>query len=211
MARLIWSAVGDHFYEIGVDRGVLYVGSAPGVAWTGLISVDEAPSGGDAKPYYVDGFKYLNIPASEEFEATISAFYRPDEFAVCDGTASIQNGLFVTQQPRKPFSLSYRTMVGNDTEGNDHAYKIHVVYNALATPSNRANNTLGDSADPSAFSWSITTMSTIVSGFKPTSHFVIDSRFAPTELLSELEDILYGTDFESALLPTPTELIAIFA
>lgn len=211
MPRLDWTAVGERFYETGVDRGVLYADAFAGVAWTGLISVDESPTGGEAKPYYIDGVKYLNISSAEEFEATINAFYRPYEFGLCDGIASIQNGLFVTQQPRKSFGLSYRTMIGNDVDASDHAYKIHLVYNALAAPSSRSNNTLGDSADPADFSWEITTLPPAITGYKPTSHFVIDSRFTSSGLLSTLEDILYGNDVESARLPTPTELIAIFA
>lgn len=210
MPRLTWSAVGERFYETGVDRGVLYVNGIYGVAWTGLTSVAESPSGGEARPYYIDGVKFLNISSAEEFEATINAFYRPLEFGPCDGTASIQNGLFVTQQPRKSFGLSYRTKLGNDVDGSDHAYKIHLVYNALAAPSERSNNTLGDSADPSVFSWAITTLPPSITGFKPTAHLVIDSRSTDPSVLSNVEDILYGNEANTAHLPSPDELIAIF-
>lgn len=210
MPRLSWSATGERFYETGVDRGVLYVGTNPGVAWTGLTSVSESPSGGEPKAYYIDGIKYLNLSSAEEFEATINAFNSPSEFGPCDGTVSIQNGLFVTQQPRKPFGLSYRTKVGNDIDGSDHAYKIHLVYNALAAPSERSNNTVGDSTEPNSLSWSITTLPPLVTGFKPTAHFLIDSRLTSQEVLIEVEDILYGSDANSPRLPSAQELIDLF-
>lgn len=210
MPRLSWGDVGEKFYETGVDRGVLYVSGEPGVAWIGLTSVDESPSGGEAKPYYIDGVKYLNLSAAEEFEATINAFNSPNLFWACDGIASVQNGLFVTQQPRKQFGLSYRTVVGNDVNGPDHAYKIHLVYNALAGPSSRNNATLGDSSDPTTFSWSITTLPPSIIGYKRTSHLVIDSRLTDPEVLTEVENILYGNDSDSSNLPSPDDLIAIF-
>lgn len=210
MARLDWSAVGERFYETGVDRGVLYVGNIPGVAWTGLTSVSESPTGGDAKAYYIDGVKYLNLSSAEEFEATIEAFASPPEFGPCDGTVSVQNGLFVTQQPRKPFGLSYRTRIGNDIDGTDHGYKIHLIYNALAAPSSRPNNTMGDSTDPISFSWSITTLPPSFTGYKPTAHFLIDSRMTPKETLIEIEDILYGSDASAPRLPFAQEVVDIF-
>lgn len=210
MPRLSWDAVGQRFYETGVDRGVLYVEANPGVAWTGLTSVSESSSGGEAKAYYIDGVKYLNISSAEEFEATLEAFASPSEFGPCDGTVSVQNGLFVTQQPRKSFGLSYRTKIGNDTDGTDHGYKIHLVYNALAAPSDRANKTMGDSTDPLGLSWTITTLSPVVTGFKPTAHFVIDSRFTPTEILIEVEDTLYGNDANAPRQPPAQELTDIF-
>ena len=211
MARLDWNATGVRFYETGVDRGVLYVGDAPGVAWTGLTSINEAPTGGDARAFYIDGVKYLNLASSEEFEATINAFSSPPEFGPCDGTVSIQNGLFVTQQPRKQFGFSYRTKIGNDTDGAEHAYKIHLVYNALAKPSSRDNGTMGDSTDPTGFSWAITTLPPSMTGYKPTAHMVIDSRYTLASTLVTVEDILYGSDTNSPRLPSPDELIAIFA
>lgn len=210
MPRLSWGAVGEKFYETGVDQGVLYVSGEPGVAWVGLISVDESPSGGEARPYYMDGVKYLNLSVAEEFEATLNAFNSPLLFGPCDGVVPIQNGLFVTQQARKQFGLSYRTRVGNDIKGSDHAYKIHLVYNALASPSSRNNVTLGDSSEPSTFSWAITTLPPSITGYKRTSHLVIDSRVTDPELLSEVEDILYGNDSDAPSLPTPDELIVIF-
>jgi hypothetical protein len=209
VARLNWSVIGERYYETGIDQGVLYVGE-DGIAWPGLISVTESPSGGDPKPFYLDGIKYLNISAAEEFEATINAFFAPTEFNACDGTVSIHNGLFATQQPRKPFGLSYRTRVGNDIDGADYAYKIHLVYNALSAPTDRDNSTLSNSIDPSKYSWAITTTPPMGSGVKPTAHFVIDSRFTDSTLLASVEDILYGNEIGSSRLPSATELIDLF-
>jgi hypothetical protein len=192
VARLDWTAVGERFFETGVDRGVLYIDGAPGVAWTGLTGVEEATIGGDSQGFYIDGVKYLNRLKSEEFEATITAYTYPDEFGQCDGTASIGNGLFARHQRRKPFGFSYRTMVGNDIDGVEHAYKVHLVYNALAQPSGASNKSLSDSADVSDFSWHITTKPSLVKNFAPSAHYVIDSREVPDGLLGLVEDILYG-------------------
>lgn len=211
MTRLDWNAPGTRYYETGVDRGVLYVGSDPGVAWTGLISVSENPSGGEPKPFYIDGIKYLNLSTAEEFEANLSAFSSPAEFGPCDGVRSIQNGLFVTQQSRKQFGLTYRTKVGNDTQGVDHAYKIHLVYNALSGPSNRASNTESESPDPTTFQWNITTLAPAITGYRPTAHLVVDTRYTDPEVLLELEDLLYGNESGAPSLPTPDELIVIFS
>lgn len=210
MARLAWSTAGSRFYEAGVDQGVLYVGAAAGVPWIGLISVDENPSGGEAKPYYIDGIKYLNLSNTEEFEATIKAYTYPVEFSQCDGTARIRNGLFFGQQQRKPFGFSYRTMVGNDTDGSGHGYKIHLVYNALAAPSSRSASSYADSIDPSEFSWALTTKSRPVSGRSPTAHVIVDTRYTHPVTLAAVEDILYGSADAVARLLTPQELLAIF-
>jgi hypothetical protein len=211
MARVIWGARGERFYETGTDRGVLYLGTNPGVAWNGLISVKENPSGGGAKPFYIDGFKYLNVAESEEFEASIEAFSSPAEFGICDGTISVRNGLFVTQQTRKPFGLCYRTKLGNDTEGVDHGYKLHLVYNALAAPSSRSNTTLNESIDPTTLNWSISTMPPLLSGYKASAHLVIDSRLTDPAILVQVEEILYGTSVSQASFPTPSEFISIFS
>lgn len=208
MARMNWNASGERYYENGVDRGVLYVDGL-GVAWTGLISVAEAPSGGGPRPYYLDGIKYLNIAAAEEFVATVNAFNAPAEFGVCDGIATVHNGLFATQQPRKPFGMSYRTLVGNELN-QDAGYKIHLVYNALAAPSERPNSTINDSPEPGAFSWGITTLPPAITGFKPTAHFVVDTRYADSLAVAELEDILYGSEEADAIQPTVAELVALF-
>lgn len=210
MTRLTWGAIGERYFETGVDRGVLYVGSEEGVPWNGLVSVSESPTGGDAQPFYIDGVKYLDHKASEEFEATIEAYTYPDEFSVCDGTASVSNGLFATQQKRKPFGLCYRTRVGNDVDGIDHAYKLHLVYNAKVAPSSRASTTVSESIAPDNFSWAITTTPPFIRGHRPTAHFVIDSRETTAHLMSRIEDVLYGTADEAARLPTLPELVYIF-
>lgn len=210
MSRLTWGAPTERFFETGVDRGVLYVGVAAGVPWNGLVSVSEAPTGGEAKPAYLDGVKFRNVASSEEFEATLEAFAAPKEFGPCDGTQSIQNGLFATQQPRRSFSLSYRTKVGNAVEGSDHAYKIHLVYNALAAPAQRNNTTLSDSQGLNALSWSLTTLPPSLTGYKPTSHWVIDSRTTPAGLLAAVEDIIYGSESAAPRMPLVSELITLF-
>src|SRR6478735_3456324 len=148
MTRLTWGDTGRRYFEAGTDRGVLFVGNNPGVPWNGLKSVSESPSGGEPKAYYVDGFKYLNVASAEEYAATIEAFSAPAEFGVCDGSMMLGNGLFATQQPRRPFHFTYRTRVGNDLEGVDHGHKIHLIYNALARPSSRNNQTHGSSINP---------------------------------------------------------------
>lgn len=207
--RLEWNAVGTRFYEAGVDQGVLYVADQPGVVWTGLTSVEEAPSGGEAKAYYIDGVKYLNIATAEEFGATINAFTYPDEFAECDGTSRVRPGLMLTQQRRKQFGLSYRTTVGND-QSPTYGYKIHLVYNALASPSQRSHSTINESTDPSEFSWTLTTRPPVMPGFKRSSHIVIDSRDVHPARMKAVEDILYGSDLEAARLPDLAELVDIF-
>lgn len=210
MSRLNWGAVGERFYETGVDRGVLYVTGQPGVPWNGLTSVLEAPTGGEATPFYIDGVKYLNVASAEEFEATITAFTYPDEFYLCEGSVSAFNGLFVTHQPKRTFGMSYRSKIGNDVEGPDHGYKLHIIYNALAEPSQRSNTTINGSSAPSDFSWKVTTCPPVVPGYKRTAHFFIDSRFTDPVSLSAIEDVLYGSDSNSAHLPTPLELFNIF-
>lgn len=210
MTQLVWDTVGERFYETGVDRGVLYLDNA-GFSWSGLISVQENSSGGDPQPYYVDGYKYVNLASSEEFEATIEAYSAPQEFGVCDGTVEIYNGLSVTQQRRKSFGLSYRTMIGNDVDGPDHGYKIHIVYNALAAPSERSNQTIKEAPEPTTLSWAITTTPPRLTALKPSAHFVIDSRRTDPGVLSDLEDILYGTLSTDPDFPTPEELVELFS
>lgn len=210
MTRLTWGAVGERFFEAGVDRGVLFVGDAEGVPWNGLVSVNEAPSGGDVTPSYIDGIRYLNQVSAEEFAATIEAYTYPDEFEQCDGTVPVKNGLFGTQQKRKPFSLSYRTKIGNDVDGIKHGYKIHLIYNATAAPTPRSNKSVGDTIEPDNFSWALSTIPELFRGRRPTSHFVIDSRDTPQGLLIQIEDVLYGTDVEASRLPSVPELIYIF-
>jgi hypothetical protein len=210
VARIAWNAVGERRFETGVDRGVLYVENEDGVPWNGLTSVSEDPDGGEATPYYIDGVKYLNHMSQEDFKATINAYTYPDEFGVCEGTAPVGNGLFVTQQTRKSFGLSYRTMVGNDVEGVDHAYKIHLIYNAMAETSDREHESLSDDVEAAEFSWNLVTTPPTFTGYRPTAHFVIDSREVPSDLLTSIEDILYGSQGETARLPSVPELLFLF-
>lgn len=209
MTRLAWDVTGSRFYESGVDRGVLYIGGT-GFAWPGLTTVSESPKGGEAKPFYIDGFKYLNLAASEEFEASIEAFSAPPEFAPCEGVNTMYSGLLITQQPRRSFGFSYRTKVGNDIDGLDHAYKIHLVYNALAAPSERTYSTVNDQVEAPTRTWDLTTLAPKIYGYRPTAHFVIDSRTTPEATMVALEDILYGTVVTSARMPTVTELMTLF-
>lgn len=209
MARLTWDAVGERFYYAGLDRGVLYLPDVAGVPWSGLISVDENPSGGGARPFYIDGVKYLNLSASEEFEATINAYTYPDEFSECDGMATVRPGMFLTQQPRAEFGLSYRTLVGNEVEGTDLGYKVHIVYNALAAPSPWVNKTLDNSVAPSTFSWALTTRPAETDGYKLSSHVILDSRDMQREHLQFIENILYGDEVDAARLPTFDEILEI--
>ena len=210
MARLNWGVVAERFFETGVDHGVLYTGDGIGVPWNGLTSVNETPTGGDPKPAYIDGRKFRNIASSEEFKATIEAFAAPKEFGPCDGSRSIQNGLIATQQPRQAFNFSYRTLIGNPIEGAEFGYKIHLVYNALAGPAQRTNGSIKDSTEASRLSWAITTLPPSLSNYKATSHFVIDSRETPSGLLADVEDILYGTEINSARMPLVSELVTMF-
>lgn len=209
MTRLTWGDVGTRFYETGADRGVLYLPGEPGVVWNGLTAVKESVSGGEPSAFYLDGIKYLNVAAAEDFQATLEALSAPSEFGVCDGTAQIANGLFITHQPRKTFGLSYRTKIGNDVDGVDHAYKLHLVYNCLAAPSERNNSTISDTLSPLALSWSITTVPKYISGNKPTAHLILDSRLIDPEDLEEIENLLYGTDIFIPSLPSPDELVEI--
>ena len=212
MTRLVWGETGTRNFEAGVDRGVLYPpSSSVGVPWNGLTSVNERPLGGDSSPYYHDGVKYMQIARAEEFEATIEAYSAPSEFASCDGTSAIYLGLYLTQQPRKQFGFSYRTLIGNDLDSTSHGYKIHIVYNALAKPSSRANYTISNSPDAMSLSWDITTVPIAITGFKPTSHIVISSLVATSAHLIAVENILYGTSGVSPKLITVAELIAIFS
>lgn len=210
MARVSWSDVGQRFYEAGTDRGVLFVPGQDGVPWNGLIGVNESPTGGEPKAYYSDGYKYLNLASAEEYVATIRAYASPREFDICDGTAPIHNGLFATQQTRKSFGLTYRTLVGNDTDGLGHGYKIHLVYNALAASADRAYETRGSNSTPLVMSWTISTLAPIVVGVRPTAHFVIDSRRTPPLLLEAIENILYGTEATVSRLILPQELVDMF-
>ena len=213
MAKLVWDKTGDRLYETGVKNGVLYIPTAgvysKGVAWNGLTAVTESPSGAEATALYADDTKYLSLMSTEEFGATIEAYTYPDEFAACDGSAELADGVMIGQQKRSTFGLCYKTIIGNDTEGNDHGYKLHIIYGALAKPSERAYESINDSPDAITFSWEITTTPVNVTGAKPTASLVIDSTKADPSKLAALEDILYGKDGEPAnepRLPLPDEI-----
>ena len=213
MAKLVWDKTGDRLYETGVKNGVLYIPTAgvysKGVAWNGLTAVTESPSGAEATALYADDTKYLSLMSTEEFGATIEAYTYPDEFAACDGSAELADGVMIGQQKRSTFGLCYKTTVGNDTEGNDHGYKLHIIYGALAKPSERAYATINDSPEAITFSWEITTTPVNVAGAKPTASLVIDSTKADPSKLAALEDILYGKYGEPGnepRLPLPDEI-----
>ena len=213
MAEPVWDKTGDRLYETGVKNGVLYIPTAgvysKGVAWNGLTAVTESPSGAEATALYADDTKYLSLMSAEEFGATIEAYTYPDEFAACDGSAELADGVMIGQQKRSIFGLCYKTTIGNDTEGNDHGYKLHIIYGAQAKPSERAYATINDSPEAITFSWEITTTPVNVTGAKPTASLVIDSTKADPSKLAALEDILYGKDGEpgnEARLPLPDEI-----
>lgn len=209
MTALTWDTVGKRYFETGIDRGVLYVGVNPGVVWSGLISLSESPSGGDATGYYIDGVKHLNSSAPSEFQGTLTAYSSPVEFAPCEGI-TFYGGLTLVDQPRRSFGLSYRTSVGNDIDGIEHGYKIHLVYNARAGVASKDYTTLGDKTDPIAFSWPITAKPIIISGVRPTAHLIIDSLTTPEADLITLEHILYGDVGSDPRMPTVDELAALF-
>jgi len=216
MAPLTWDQVGERFYEAGVDHGVLYIPDETGVydtgvAWNGLVTVTESPSGAEANAQYADNIKYLNLLSAEEFGATIEAFTYPEEFAVLDGSAAPSVGVAVGQQGRGVFGLSYRTQVGNDIEGIDHGYKLHLIYGAQAAPSEKAYGTINDSPEAITFSWELTTTPAPVTGLKPTASIVIDSTKVDPADLTALENLLYGEGVTPAALPTPDEVIAVFS
>lgn len=214
MARLVWDQTGEHFYETGVKQVVLYpmTGNAygTGVAWNGVTSIEENPSGADFNPIYADDIKYLNIQGAEEFGATIGAYTYPDQFAECDGAATPVSGVAVGQQARKSFGLCYRTTIGNDTEGIEYGYKLHIVYGARVTPSSKSYSTINDSPEPAEMSWEMNTTPVAVSGMKPTSIITIDStKFTETAdkaKLTALENMLYGTDGGSGTEATTPQL-----
>lgn len=215
MAKLVFDESGKRFYETGVSKGVLYVQDASGaypqgVAWNGLTAVNEAPSGAEATPLYADDIKYLELRSAEEFGATIEAYTYPDEFEACDGSAELAEGVVIGQQARKAFGLCYRTIVGNDVQGNDFGYKLHLIYGATAAPSEKAYATVNDSPEAVTFSWEVTCTPVEVEGFKPTATVVIDSRKVDAEKLAALEAKLYGSDSEEAQLPLPAEIAAMF-
>lgn len=214
MAKLAWDNVGERLYETGVKQGVLYPMASTGeynkgVAWNGLTAVTESPSGAEATPLYADDIKYLNLMSNEEFGGTIEAYMYPDEFMECDGSASLVAGVSIGQQPRKTFGLCYRTTLGNDVASNDYGYKLHLVYGALASPSEKAYATINDSPEAITFSWEFSTTPVNVTGHKPTASLTIDSTKVDAEKLAALEAILYGSESEEPRLPLPDEIATI--
>lgn len=213
MAKLIWDKTGERFFETGVNKGVLYPQEASGtypkgVAWNGLTAVTESPSGAEATPLYADNIKYLNLMSAEEFGATVEAYTYPDEFAACNGESSLVEGVTIGQQSRKAFGMAYQTKIGNDIN-NDLGYKIHIIYNALAAPSEKAYATVNDSPEAITFSWELSTTPVEVTGFKPTATLVIDSTKVSAEGLAALEAVLYGSESEEARLPLPDEVLSL--
>ena len=216
MSKIVWDQTGERLYETGVKRGVLYVqnsdGTYPkGVAWNGLTAVTESPSGAEATPLYADDIKYLNLISTEELGGTIEAYTYPDEFAECDGSASIATGVYIGQQSRKTFGMCYTTTVGNDVDSNAHGYKLHLIYGALASPSEKAYSTINDSPEAITFSWEFSTTPVNVTGFKPTANIVIDSTKATPEKLAALEKILYGDTEVEPRLPLPNEVAQVMS
>lgn len=216
MTKLTWDQVGERVYETGVDHGVLFIPNGAGAynagySWNGLTAVTESPSGAEASPQYADNIKYLNLISAEEFGATVEAFTYPDEFAQCDGTATPAPGVAVGQQSRKSFGLSYRTRVGNDVDGTDHGYKLHLIYGALAAPSERGYATINDSPEAITFSWEVSTTPVDVPGFKPSAQLTVDSTTVSAAGLLVLEEALYGTAGVDARLPLPAEVLAMFS
>lgn len=213
---LVWDAAGKRLYETGVSKGVLYIqddsGAYPkGVAWNGLTGVTESPSGAEATAMYADDMKYLNLYSAEEFGATIEAYTYPDEFAECDGSSELVKGVTVGQQKRKAFGLCYRTVLGNDVTGEDYGYKLHIIYGAMASPSEKAYATVNDSPEAITFSWEVTTTPVNVANMKPTASLTIDSTKADASKLSALEAILYGSENTDPRLPLPDEIKTLMA
>ena len=221
MSRIVWDKTGERYYETGVKMGVLYPiqeGGVynKGVAWNGLTAITESPSGAEATPLYADDIKYLNLISNEEFGATIEAYTYPDEFAECDGSAALSTGVMIGQQARKTFGLCYRTSLGNDVDGSDYGYKLHLVYGCLAAPSEKSYSTINDSPEAITFSWEVSTTPVNVNGFKPTSQITIDSTKVDEVKLKSLEDILYGKNGDGSSgtepkLPLPDEIAALFS
>lgn len=214
MAKLVWDETGKRFYETGVKNGVLYpqdaAGAYPkGVAWNGLTAVTQSPSGAEATPLYADDMKYLNLYSAEEFGATVEAYTYPDEFAECDGSAELTTGVMIGQQPRKAFGLVYKTVIGNDVKNNKYGYKLHLIYGAMASPSEKAYATINDSPEAITFSWEITTTPVSVAGFEPTAYIEIDSTKADPTKLAQLEEKLFGSETLEATLPLPNEIATL--
>ncbi len=214
MSKIVWDAIGEHTFETGVRNGVLYLKDSEGayntgVAWNGLTSVSESPEGAEPTDLYADDIKYLTLMSAENFKATIEAYTYPVEFEECDGSATIAKGVVIGQQTRKPFGLCYRTAIGNDTDGNEHGYKLHIVYGCQASPSEKQYSTINDSPDAVTFSWEVNTTPVNVTGKKPAATLTIDSTTADKTKLTALEAILYGSEQNEPRLPLPDEIVTL--
>ena len=218
--RLVWDQIGQKLYETGVDRGVLYpqvidpstkaVSYPKGVAWDGLTAVNDNPSGGESNKQYADNQVYLNLISAEDYAATIEAFTYPDEFEECDGSKEVAPGVYISQQNRKGFGFSYRSLIGSDTEGTDYGYKLHLIYGAMATPSEKSHATVNESPEASTLSWEVSTTPIAIENAKPSATIVIDSTKVDAAKLTAFEDIIYGSSAADARLPLPDEVIAFF-
>lgn len=214
MARLEWDKVGEHFYETGVSNGALYVMDnegkyKKGVAWSGLTTVTESPSGAESNPFYADNIKYLNLISAEEFGGTIEAYTYPDEFAECDGSKMLTEGVMLGQQTRKPFGFVYMTNVGNDVAGADHGAKLHIIYGCTASPSEKSYSTINDSPEPISFSWEIKSVPAPLKGHRPVSSITIDKNKIDSSKWEAVTDTLFGSSSKEPTLPTPDELVSI--
>lgn len=209
MSTLVWDDVGKHYYEAGVDRGVLYIDNYEGVSWSGLVNVVEEYPDFDTAPQYLDGVKYADNAPYTDFSGTISALTYPDVFEECQGFYEWSEGFGVDNQPPKPFGFSYQTKIGNDTEGIDHAYQIHVVYNATAVISETTHETLSDASTPVAFAWNITTQPVFVDNYRPTAHIIFDSRYLDQNIITTVESFLYGGVFANAYLPSINDFVTM--
>lgn len=214
MAKIVWDKTGERLYETGVDHGVLYPVQEDGtyslgVPWNGLTGITESPSGAEATPLFADNIKYINLVSAEDFGCTIEAYTYPDEFAECDGSASIAEGVNIGQQDRKTFGLCYRTVIGNDVDSNGHGYKLHLIYGCLAAPSEKSYATVNDSPEAITFSWEVSATPVNVTGYKPTACLTIDSTKVSAEKLALIEDALYGTESEQPAMLMPDEIVAI--
>ena len=214
MAKLVFNNVGERLFETGVKNGVLYVMGEDGayengVVWNGLTAVTESPSGAETTPLYADDVKYVVIYAAEEFGATVEAYTYPEEFEQCDGSAAIAEGVTIGQQTRKSFGMCYKTSVGNDVQGQDFGYKIHIIYGAKAAPSEKSYSTINDSPEAVTFSWELSTVPVPVEGFNPTATMVIDSTRVPKEKMTLIENKLYGTESDEPTLPLPNEILSL--
>lgn len=214
MSKLEWDKTGERFYETGVRKVVLYpkaAGAYPkGVAWNGVTSIEESPSGAEASPLYANDTKYLNLMSTEEYGASITAYTYPDEFAACDGSASLADGVSIGQQKRTEFGLCYRTAIGNDADGAEHGYKLHLVYGCLASPSSKSHTSINNDPEATEMSWELTTTPVEVTGHRPTATVEIDSTKVDATALALLEDMLYGSESEDAKLPLPDDIAKLF-